>query len=107
MSLSRQNVTIPDKARALIVGRNSGRGSLYRRGGSYMMTINVAIPPKSADTRQSAGARRRRQQSLALPNREGGTHTLPAPAHVFAKGRDTRHHPDRSLDTSSDKIDLD
>ena len=35
------------------------------------MTINVAIPPKSADTGQSAGARRRRQQSLALPKREG------------------------------------
>ena len=71
------------------------------------MTINVAIPPKSADTGQSAGARRRRQQSLALPKREGGTHPLPTPAHVFAKGRDTRHHPCRSLDTSADKVDLD
>jgi AraC-like DNA-binding protein len=78
--------------------------SLYRWGGSDTMTINVAIPPKSADTGQSAGTRRRRQQSLALPKREGGTHPLPTPAHVFAKGRDTRHHPDRSLDTSSDKI---
>ena len=38
------------------------------------MTINVAIPPNSADTGQSAGARRRRQQSLALRS-EKAEHT--------------------------------